>query len=167
MRRHHARRPASAVAVGVALVFLAGCSSDSTSGSAAATSSAGAATTSSSGSPTTTATPRPGCADVAALRSSLDALTKIQPLQDGLTALNAAIADVKTKLDAATASAGADLQPAVDQVRTAFAALQTAVSGVATDNLRQSLPAISAALRQLGTSTASLGTTLTQRCPAG
>jgi hypothetical protein len=160
-------RPASAVFVGVALVFLAGCGSDSTSGSAAATSSAGAATTSSAGSPTTTATPRPGCADVAALRSSLDALTKIQPLQDGLTSLNAAIADVKTKLDAAAASAGADLRPAVDQVRTAFAALQTAVSGVTTDNLRQSLPAIRAALRQLGTSTAALGTTLTQRCPAG
>ena len=102
-----------------------------------------------------------------ALKSSLDALTKINPLQDGLTSLNAAIADVKTKLDVAAASAGTDLQPAVDQVKTAFAALQTAVNGVTTDNLRQKLPAISTALQQLGTSTASLATTLTQKCPTG
>jgi hypothetical protein len=167
MRLHHALRPASAVFVGFALLFLASCSSDSTSGSTAATSSAGAPTTSSASSPTTTATPRPGCADVAALKSSLDALTQVQPLQDGLTALNAAIADVKTKLDVAAASAGADLKPAVDQVKTAFAALQTAVSGVTTDNLRQKLPAISVALQQLGTSTSSLATTLTQKCPPG
>lgn len=159
MKRHHARRPASAVLVGIALVFLASCSSDSTSGSTAATSSAAA--------PTTTATPRPGCADVTALKSSLDALTMVRPLQDGLTSLNAAIADVKTKLDAAVASAGADLQPAVEQVKTAFAGVQTAVSGVTTGNLRQKLPAISTALQQLGTSTVSLATTLTQDCPSG
>jgi hypothetical protein len=164
MRLHHALRPASAVFVGAAMLFLASCSSNSTSGSTAATS---APLTSSAGSPTTTATPRPGCADVAALKASLDALTKVRPLQDGLTSLNAAIADVKTKLDVAAASAGADLRPAVDQVQTAFAALQTAVSGVTTDNLRQKLPAISTALQQLGTSTASLATTLTQKCPPG
>jgi hypothetical protein len=41
------------------------------------------------------------------------------------------------------------------------------VSGVTTDNLRQKLPAISTALQQLGTSTASLATTLTQECPTG
>lgn len=159
MRLHRALRPASAVVAGVALLLLAGCDSSSTSGSTATTSPATA--------PATTATPRPGCADVAALKSSLEALTKIQPLQDGLTALNAAIADVKTKLDVAAASAGADLQPAVQEVKTAFTALQTAVSGVTADNLRQRLPAISTALQQLGTATASLATTLTQKCPAG
>jgi hypothetical protein len=41
------------------------------------------------------------------------------------------------------------------------------VSGVTTDNLRQKLPAISTALQQLGTSTESLATTLTQECPTG
>jgi phage-related protein len=159
MRLHRALRPASAVVAGVALLFLAGCGSSSTSGSTATTSPASA--------PTTTATPRPGCADVEALKSSLDALTKINPLQDGLMSLNAAIADVKAKLDVAAASAGADLQPAVEQVKTAFTALQTAMTGVTTDNLRQKLPAISTALQQVGTSTASLATTLMQKCPSG
>ena len=159
MRLHQALRPASTVLAAVALLFLASCGSSSPSGSSA--------TTSPASTPATTATPRPGCADVAALKSSLDALTKIQPLQDGLTALNVAIADVKTKLDAAAASAGADLQPAVAQVKTAFTALQTAMTGVTTDNLRQKAPAISTALQQLGTSAASLATTLTQKCPAG
>jgi phage-related protein len=159
MRLHCALRPASVVVAGVALLLLAGCGSSSTSGSTA--------TTSPTGAPTTTASARPGCADVTALKSSLDALTNIQPLQDGLTALNAAIADVKTKLDAAAASAGTDLQPAVDQVKTAFTALQTAMNGVTTDNLKQKLPAISTALQQLGTSTKSLATTLAQKCPSG
>lgn len=167
MRLHRALRPASAVVAGVALLFLAGCGSSSTSGSTATTSPASAPTTSPASAPTTTATPRPGCADVEALKSSLDALTKINPLQDGLTSLNAAIADVKAKLDVAAASAGADLQPAVEQVKTAFTALQTAMTGVTTDNLRQKLPAISTALQQVGTSTASLATTLMQKCPSG
>jgi hypothetical protein len=79
--------------------------------------------------------------------------------------VNAAIADVKTKLDAAVASAGADLQPAVEQVKTAFTAIQTAASGVTTENLRQKAPAINMAIQQLGTPTASLATMLTQRCP--
>jgi hypothetical protein len=81
---------------------------------------------------------------VAALKSSLVALTKIQPLQDGLTSLNGAVADVKPKLDVAATSARADLQPAVEQVKTAFAALQTAMSGVTTANIRQKAPARSA-----------------------
>jgi hypothetical protein len=158
MRVHHALRPASAVLAGVALLFLTSCGSSYTTGSTATTSPAA---------PATTATPRPGCADVAALRSSLEALTKVNPLQDGLTSLNAAIADVQSKLNAARASAGMDLQPAVDQVNTAFTALQTATTGVTADNIRQKAPAIITALQQLGTATASLATMLAQKCPSG
>ena len=78
---------------------------------------------------TTTATAQDAaCADAAALRSSLEALTKVEPLQDGLTALNAAMADVKTSLDTAVASASAAITPDVEQVRTAFADLQAAAS---------------------------------------
>lgn len=167
MSLRRAFRPASVVIAEAAVLFLAGCGSSSASGSTATTSRASAPTTSPAGAPATTATPGSGCADVAALKSSLDSLTKINPLQDGLTSLNAAIADVEVKLDVAAASAGADLQPAVEQVKTAFAALQTAVSGGTTDNFRQELPAISTALQQVGTSTASLATTLTEKCPGG
>jgi hypothetical protein len=107
------------------------------------------------------------CADVAALKSSLESLMNVKPLQDGLTHLNATIADVKTKLDTAVASAAAVLQPAVEQVKTAFTAVQTAASGVTTDNLREKAPAIGAALQQLSAPTASLATMLTQRCSGG
>lgn len=113
---------------------------------------------------TSSATPDAGCADVAAVKSSVEALTQVKPLQDGLTALNTAIDAVKTSLDAAAASASAALQPAVAQVKTAFAAVQDSVSGLSKGNLVQKAPSISSALQQLGTAAAALGTTLTQRC---
>ena len=105
-----------------------------------------------------------GCADVTALKSSLDALTKVRPLQDGAAALTTAIANVKTSLDAAVASASATLQPEVTQVKTAVASLQTAATGLTADNLTQKLPAITAALTQVGTAAAALATSVTQNC---
>lgn len=106
------------------------------------------------------------CADAAALRSSLEALTKVEPLQDGLTALNAAMADVKSSLDTAVASASAAITPDVEQVRTAFADLQAAASGLTADNLREKVPSIRTALQQVGTATSALGATLSQGCAA-
>jgi len=90
---------------------------------------------------------------------------KVRPLQDGLTALNTAMANVKTSLDAAVTSASAALEPAVGNVKTAFSGLQDAASGLSSDNVRQKAPAINSALRQLGTAASSLATTLTQSCP--
>ncbi len=116
---------------------------------------------------TTTATAQDAaCADAAALRSSLEALTKVEPLQDGLTALNAAMADVKSSLDTAVASASAAITPDVEQVRTAFADLQAAASGLTADNLREKVPSIRTALQQVGTATSALGATLSQGCAA-
>ena len=115
--------------------------------------------------PTSTVSSTAGCADVTALKSSLDALVKVRPLQDGAAALTTAIANVKTSLDAAVASASATLQPEVAQVKTAVAALQTAVTGLTTDNLTQKLPTITAALTQVGTAAAALASSATQNCP--
>ncbi len=103
---------------------------------------------------------------MAALKSAVDQLTQVKPLQDGLTALQTAIANVKTSLDAATASASAALQPAVAQVKTAFDGLESAASGLTKGNLVAKAPSISAALSQLGTAVKALDTTLTQTCPA-
>jgi predicted nucleic acid-binding Zn-ribbon protein len=102
---------------------------------------------------------------VAALKSSMQALSDIEPLQDGLDALEAAVADAKTALDAAAASITAELQPAVQQVQTAFEALQTAVDGLNQDNLREQAPAIGAALQGLAAAVTSLTTSATQACP--
>jgi hypothetical protein len=134
------------------------CSDSSTQGTTAPSPSAAAPAT---GEPTA------DCAAASALKSSLDTLKNVKPLQDGLTALNTAMAGVKTSLDAAASSASAALQPAVEGVKTAFSQLETATSGLTADNLRQKAPAVSTALGQVGTAASSLATTLKQSCPAG
>jgi hypothetical protein len=102
---------------------------------------------------------------VAALKSSVQTLTDIEPLQDGLNALEAAVADTKAALDTAVASVTAELQSAVQLVQTKFEAVQTALEGVTSDNFREEAPAIGAALRSLGTAMTSLATTVSQECP--
>lgn len=148
----------AALAAAFMLVALTACGAGSTS------SESSSATTQSSPS-ATTATQDAACADAAALKSSLQTLTAVKPLQDGLTALNTAITNVKTSLHTAAASASAVLKPDVDQVKTAFGGLQTAASGLTTDNLTQKAPAINAALTQVRTATTALTTTLSQTCP--
>lgn len=93
------------------------------------------------------------------------ALAQVKPLQDGVPALQAAIANVQTSLDAAVASASAALQTDVAQVKTAFDGLQTAVAGLSADTLTQQAPSIVAALTQLGTAASALAATAQQSCP--
>lgn len=124
----------------------------------------------SSNSPSTTArstttTASAGCADAAALKSSLDALRKVNVQQDGVNALTIALADVKTKLGAAAASASSALQPKVQHVQTAVDALETATNGLTTSNLTQKAPAIAAALTQVTLAMSALSTALAQGCP--
>ncbi len=157
MRLHHARRSGFAAVLAVGLLFIltsCGTSSEPSQSSPAATTAA-----------PTTATPTTACADVAALKSSLEALTQVRLAEDGVRALTTAIADVKTNLDKAQASASPALQPKVQQVKTAFAELQTAASGTTADNLRQKAPAIAAAMKQVATATEALRSTLTESCP--
>jgi hypothetical protein len=162
MRFGRARRSASGVVAVVALLcILVSCSPSSTPSPASSPETAAAPTTSAQ----TTATADQACADVAALKSSLDALTDVRPLQDGVTALSTAIANVKTNLDKAEASASEALQPSVQQVKTAFDGVQTSVSGLTADNLKEKAPAIGAALTQLATATKALSSTLRESCP--
>lgn len=145
-------RSAVGTVAAVAIVAaLAGCSSSSAPGSTRG----GATSTASS----------TGCADVTALKSSVTALTRVRPLQDGVPALQAAIANVKTSLDAAQASASAALQPAVATVKSAFDEVQTSVDGLIADNLTQKAPSIISDLTKLGTAVSGLATAVTQNCP--
>jgi hypothetical protein len=162
VRLHHARRSGFAAVLAVGLLFIltsCGTSSEPSQSSPAATTAAPTTAT------PTTATPTTACADVAALKSSLEALTQVRLAEDGVRALTTAIADVKTNLDKAQASASPALQPKVQQVKTAFAELQTAASGTTADNLRQKAPAIAAAMKQVATATEALRSTLTESCP--
>jgi hypothetical protein len=124
-----------------------------------------AAPTTASASTTADESTAAACEDVAALKSSLEALTKVKPAQDGVGALKTAIDNVKSSLDAAQATASPVLKPSVEQVKTAFADLQTAVSGLTADNFKQKAPAIASALKQVGTATEALSSTVAQSCP--
>jgi hypothetical protein len=155
------RSPSAAVAVVALLCMLASCSPSSTPTTTSPPETSAAPATSAA----TTAAPTEACADVAALKSSLEALTKVRPLQDGVGTLTTAIDNVKTDLDKAQASASDALQPSVQQVKTAFDGVQTAVSGLTTDNLKEKAPAIGAALTQLATATRALSSALRESCP--
>ena len=84
--------------------------------------------------------------------------------KDGVEGLTGAVADVANDLDAAVSSASSELQPHVDQVKTAFTALQTSVSGLTVDNLRQKAPSIRAALAQVGSAADGLASVVTNGC---
>jgi phage-related protein len=162
MKLRRARRSASAAFAAVALLcVLTSCGTSSSESQPSPPATTAAATTS----PPTTDATAAACEDIEALKSSLEALTKVRPAEDGLTALTTAIADVKTNLDKAEASASPALQPSVQEVKTSFAELQTAASGTTADNLRQKAPAIAAALKQVAAATRALSTKLSESCP--
>jgi hypothetical protein len=166
MRLVRARRSASAAVAAVALLCVMGSCSTSSHTRPDKSIRNDRRTLRRPQQPTSTASPTTaGCEDVAALKSSLEDLTKVRPAQDGVTALKTAIAKVKTNLDKAQASASPALQPDVEQVKTAFAALQAAASGLTADNFKQKAPSIALAMTQVATATKALSSTLTQSCP--
>lgn len=156
MRVQRSLRPVTIALAGLVLLGLLGACGDS--------STTEESTSGETMSMTPSASATDDCADVTALQDSLTALTDVDPLADGTDALNAAIDDVKTNLDAAVDSASAQLQPQVDDVETAFASLQDAVTGLTADNLTAKAPAISAALVELGSATKTLSTSITDNC---
>jgi hypothetical protein len=164
MRLVRARRSASAAIAAVGLLCVLGsCGTSSTPSQTSPPTPAEPASTAAA--PTTAAPTAAACEDVAALRSSLEALTKVKPAEDGVAALKTAIANVRSSLDAAEASASPVLQPSVEQVKAAFAELQTAASGLTADNFKQKAPSIASAMKQVGTAKEALSSTLTQSCP--
>ena len=162
MRLRLARSATAAVASVALLCVLASCGTSSTPTQTSAPATAAAPTSTASA---TTAEPTAACADVAALKSSLETLTAVRPKEDGVPALKTAIANVKTNLAAAEASGSEALQPSVEQVKSAFADLQTAAQGLTADNLKEKAPDIAAAMKQVRTATAALSSTLTESCP--
>lgn len=157
MPRIGVRRSVVGVLVAVALLVLpTACSDNSPQGQSSPPATVA---------PPTTGTPTTACAAASALKSSLDDLANVKPLQDGLTALSTATANVKTSLGAAAAAASAALQPAVEGVKSAFSQLETAANGLSADNLRQKAPQINSALKQVGTAATAFATTLKQSCP--
>jgi len=96
--------------------------------------------------------PNEGCAEVATLKDSLTALTQVEPVQDGLDALQSAVATVKTDLQSAAGAVSDALEPSVDQVQSSFDQLETSLEDVTADNLAASATEIGTALTAVGTS---------------
>ena len=120
--------------------------------------------TTSESTPSPSATETDGCESASALEDSLQALKGVDVRKDGVESLTGAVADVANDLDAAVSSASSELQPHVDQVKTAFTALQTSVSGLTVDNLPQKAPSIKAALSQVEAATTALASAVTDIC---
>ena len=96
MRLRSARRFASSAVAAVALLCaLTSCGGSSAPSEASSPAATAASTTAASSSPSPSGAATAACADVAALKSSLDALTKVKPLQDGAPALTTAIDNVR------------------------------------------------------------------------
>jgi len=121
-------------------------SGGSPSPSAAAPSASGSATSASAAS----------CSDVAALRGSLQELTSIRPSASTVTELRSAVQNVQANLAALGSAAGALWNGQVQNLRSALAKLQSAVSTLAAQRNASSvsgvvtaLGGVSAAARQL------------------
>jgi hypothetical protein len=106
-----------------------------------------------------------GCAELATLKDSLTALTQVEPVQDGLSALQSSVATVKTDLESAATAVSEALEPAVDQVQTSFDALENALQGVTANDLADSATEIGTALTGVSTALTDLESELTDKCP--
>ena len=121
--------------------------------------------TSTTSSPAVSDSASQGCTELATLKDSLTALTQVEPVQDGLNALESAVATVKTDLQSAASAVSAELEPSVDQVQSSFDQLESSLQGVTTSNLAASATEIGTALTAVGTALTDLESELTQKCP--
>ena len=154
---HHRRREATtrprlkALGISSFVVILmaaaVGCSSDDGDGGASS------------------AAAPPGCAEAASLKDSVTALTEISPVDDGLDALKCAAADVKTDLDATVSAVSSELQPSVDEVKSAFDDLESTLGGISdAASLGAAATEVGTQLTQLGTALTGLSTAIDQDC---
>jgi hypothetical protein len=102
---------------------------------------------------------------MAELETSLSNLSDLEPAQDGLDAVESAVADTKAQLETAASAVSDALQPAVEDVQTAFDDLESALQGVTSSNLAASATDIGNALAGVGSAATELQNTLDQECP--
>jgi hypothetical protein len=157
-----ARRVAGLTLGGVCLAVAAGCgggggddASSTPESTAAATSASATATASSE-----------ACADVAALRESIDNLNNLDLPSTGKAGLQSALQDVKTNLEALRASAGDQWAAQVDDFDAAINAFQETVAAIQGDSLLSSIPTIISNVQEIDESWTSLQDQIDQGCPA-
>jgi len=139
-------------ACALAAVVVAGCSSSSKS-------------TSSSSNPTTTVAKQAVCTARAQLQQSVTALADPALLTQGKSAIQSQLDTVKTNLDAVSSTAGDVYKPQVDAVKSAIQDLESALGKLGNGNLSANLQAVGTAIAKVGSTSATLVTTLQTACP--
>jgi hypothetical protein len=143
----------AAFAVAVALV-VAACS-----GSAASPAASAAGASPAAASPAAGAESGDVCANVAALRTSIDELKAVDVVTVGTAGLQAAVDKVRTAGTAVKETAGSEIGPSVDALMASLDGLKTAVDGVGEASVAgESAIAIRAAVAEVGTSATALTT---------
>jgi hypothetical protein len=106
-----------------------------------------------------------GCDEANALRESLTSLTQIEPVNDGLDALESAVADTKTDLEAAASAVSSELRPPVEAVQSALDDLETTLEGISSDSgLAAAATELGSALTELGSTLTDLSAEISERC---
>jgi hypothetical protein len=124
----------------------------------------GCGSSSGSSSSTTTTPKQAVCADKDKLQSSVSDLTDPSVLTGGKSSITKALDKVQKNLDALRSSAKSNLQPKVDDVKTAVDQLQTAVQGFGNGSLASNLSKAGDAISKVGTSAGDLVSALNAQC---
>jgi hypothetical protein len=170
--RSRASRPLSRIILLSALVLLAAACSSS-GGSAGSPASAGSPTSAGSSSPSAVAPSAAGsassstlCADVAALRASVQKLTTIRPRAGAASQLKTAGQDIQSNLSSLTSAAGDQWGGPIANLKTALTSLQSAVSTLATQRNASSVSSVVSAIKGVSTATQQLLTAANPSCPS-
>ncbi len=144
------------------LALTAGCSSSSSSSSA----SAGSSTTAPPASASATVSDATLCADAAALRTSLNELTRVNVGSGAASQITTDLNNVRTALSTLISNAHGQFQPQTSALSTALSNLGPAVSNLASNPGASSIAAVVAALGRVGTAGQNLLSALNTSCPS-
>jgi uncharacterized protein HemX len=104
------------------------------------------------------------CDRVDSVRASVEDLRNVNLSENGMAALDSALAQVKTELELLRSDVKADLQPQVDAVRSSVTQLRSSVRGALTYPTSGSLAAVGTSVDQLRATVANLSTAVSAGC---
>jgi hypothetical protein len=104
------------------------------------------------------------CGRSDAVRSAVENLRNVNLSENGMVALDSALAQVKTELELLRSDVKADLQPQVDAVRSSVTQLRSSVRGALTDPTSGSLAAVGTSVDQLRATVGNLRTAVSASC---
>lgn len=121
-------------------------------------------TTTAAASGTTTAATQ-ACTDAAALKASVADLDQLDVPEAGKAGLQAALQNIRTRLQALKSSARSQWGSQIDELEGAVDTLRTTVAGLTGDSLVTDLPTIVRNLKQIDSAWNALEQEIDQTCP--